>query len=263
MAQRTGAERFLASVTKVASAGGILLALALAGCGGDSGATTSASATGLSAAETASTTSKAPPVKADSSSKNPSSGAAPQPTAHSGKHGPHVAVPKGEPEPAPTQRQRKETVANIALSSPALQATGSSVGVLPATYTCDGTDSWPPLRWQGVPSGTAELALFAMNVQPVREQIFFDWAVAGLDPLSGGIEAATLPKGAVLGQNSFGHTDYSICPPKGRGETYMFALYALPKALGPKKGFDPLALREAALQASESAGLMATSYARG
>ena len=68
------------------------------------------------------------------------------------------------------------------LESPAITAAPAHPGRLAATYTCDGKDSWPELRWSGVPAGTAELVLFAMNVQPVEEKLFVDWAVAGLDP---------------------------------------------------------------------------------
>jgi phosphatidylethanolamine-binding protein (PEBP) family uncharacterized protein len=136
------------------------------------------------------------------------------------------------------------------------------MGVLPAVYTCDGKDSWPALRWAGVPEGTAELALFAMNVQPVEEKLFFDWAVAGLNPSLTGIEAGTLPKGAITGQNSFGKAGYSICPP-GTGETYMFALYALPQRLSPGQGFDPRTLRKEVLALSGNVGLLPTAYLHG
>jgi phosphatidylethanolamine-binding protein (PEBP) family uncharacterized protein len=150
----------------------------------------------------------------------------------------------------------------MSLESPALKPVAGSVPALPATYTCDGKDSWPALRWAGVPPGTAELALFAMNVQPIEEKLFFDWAVAGLDPGLEGIEAARLPKGAVVGKNGFGKNGYSICPP-GVGETYMFALYALPQRLSPSKGFDPRELRKEVLGISGNVGLLPAAYLRG
>jgi phosphatidylethanolamine-binding protein (PEBP) family uncharacterized protein len=182
--------------------------------------------------------------------------------ATTGKQGSHVVVPKGPKEPEPTAEQRAQaTLASIRLSSPALQG-GQSASPLPATYTCDGKDTWPSLRWAGVPPGTAELALFAMNVEPVGEKLFFDWAVAGLDPGLGGLKTGVLPKGAVLGRNSFGKSGYSICPP-GSEETYIFALYALPKALSLDRGFDPRTLRDEALRVSGNVGLLAASYARG
>ena len=134
---------------------------------------------------------------------------------------------------------------------------------LPGTYTCDGEDTWPSLAWSGVPPGTAELALTLVNTQPVGEHLFFDWTVAGLDPTVTSISSGSLPHGAMMGRNSFGHEDYSVCPPEGSGETYFFTLYALPEKLGMKSGFDPLALREAALDASHNAGLLPVSYSRG
>ena len=120
--------------------------------------------------------------------------------------------------------------------------------------------AWPPLQWQGVPEGTKELVLFAMNVAPVQGKLFFDWALAGIDPALSGIEAGKLPKGAVQGQNSFGKAAYEICPPPGQAETYVFALYALPNALLPAKGFDPAALRHQVQAISSNAGLLAVSY---
>ncbi|HEX4464596.1 MAG TPA: YbhB/YbcL family Raf kinase inhibitor-like protein [Solirubrobacterales bacterium] len=154
------------------------------------------------------------------------------------------------------------TVADMSLESPAIVASGGSPGRLAATYTCDGKDSWPALHWGGVPAGTAELALFAMNVQPVEEKLFVDWAVAGIDPSLASIEADRLPKGAVVGTNSFGNRGYSICPP-GAGEIYMFALYALPQSLSPQRGFDPRELRKEILAVSGNVGLLPTVYERG
>jgi phosphatidylethanolamine-binding protein (PEBP) family uncharacterized protein len=148
----------------------------------------------------------------------------------------------------------------MSLQSPAIVASGGQPGSLPPTYTCDGKDSWPQLKWSGVPPGTAELALFVMNLQPVEEQLFVDWAVGGLDPDLQGIEAGELPKGAVVGTNGFGKRGYSICP-SGAGEVYMFAVYALPSSLSPEKGFDARKLREEVLDVAGNVGLLAALYA--
>lgn len=181
-----------------------------------------------------------------------------------GKQGPHITPPKGPREPEPTQSQRAQaTVADILLSSPAV-STIDGEPRLSFIYTCEGDDRWPELHWKGVPPESKELVLFAMNIQPVNEKLFFGWAVAGIDPSLEKIEVTGLPKGAVVGQNSYGKVGYSICPPKGKeGETFVFALYALPKALSPSKGFDPRALREEVLAQSGNVGLMAASYERG
>jgi phosphatidylethanolamine-binding protein (PEBP) family uncharacterized protein len=150
----------------------------------------------------------------------------------------------------------------MSLESPSSQASSGGPQTLSAEYTCDGKGTSPALRWQGVPQGTAELALLVMNIQPVEGKLFFDWAVAGLSPDLEEIEAGKLPKGAVVGRNSFGKPSYEICP-EGSGETYMFTLFALPKSLAPAQGFDPLALRKEVAGLAGNAGLLALSYARG
>ena len=177
------------------------------------------------------------------------------------KQGPKIKAPRGKPEPAPTPSQRAHAVlANIALQSPALKPGPESVSLLPATYTCDGVDTPPPLRWAGVPAATRELVLFAINLEPIDEALFFDWAVAGIDPGAEAIEAGRLPKGAILGQNSFGRRGYSICPSAGKPETVIFVLYALPEGLDPPAGFDPMSLRREVLARSHNSGLLAVSY---
>ena len=98
-----------------------------------------------------------------------------------------------------------------------------------------------------------------MNAAPVEGRLFFDWAVAGLPPDLEGLEEGKLPKGAVVGQNGFGKTGYEICPAQGQAETYVFALYAIPRRLSPSRGFNPHGLREEALAAVGHAGLLAVS----
>lgn len=249
-------------------------ALALAGCGGGSSdsstsgtsdasgsSNSSASSTAASGGASGEADSGAPaPSAKDVSRGNGSTTPSEQPSPS--KHGPSVPQPKGAPEPGITPEQRRQaTVASMTLESPSSQASGGP-RALPAEYTCDGKNTSPALRWHGVPPGTAELALFAMNIQPVEGKLFFDWAVAGLSPELEEIEAGKLPKGAVVGRNGFGKAGYEICP-EGGGETYMFALFALPKRLSPGQGFEPLALRKAVTDVSGNVGLLALSYARG
>ena len=286
MAQRTGAERFLAPPAKPASARVALAlavaVLALAGCGGggDSASTQSSGAQGQAASgagtDSASSSSSAASDPSNGQGGASSAGAtaasgpsaSADPTgkgaaAHEGqKHGPHVPIPKGPQEQAPSPKQvENATVADMSLQSPALVASDGHLGRLAATYTCDGKGSWPALHWGGVPAGTQELALFVMNVQPVEEKIFFDWALAGIDPGLSEISAGELPKGAIIGTNGFGKRGYEICP-SGPGETYMLALYALPRSLSPKPGFEPLAFRQEVLDASGDVGLLPGVYER-
>lgn len=254
-------------------------ALVLAGCGGgssdDSNSTSSSSSTstapnaqgdakvaGSSGATDTAGDSGAPSAK-DATGDGPATGGGGQQSSSDAKQGSSVPLPTGEREPGITPEQRREaTVASMTLQSPSSQPPSGGPTALSAEYTCDGKNTSPALRWQGVPQGTAELALFTMNIQPVKGELFFDWAVAGLSPDLEEIEAGKLPKGAIVGRNSFGKTGYGICP-EGSSETYMFALFALPERLSPKQGFEPLAFRKDALEIAGNAGILALGYSRG
>lgn len=248
-------------------------ALVVSGCGADSATETASTSSASSTAESpggteqaekpasskpkssADPTRKKGPTKAETLAEGSAPGAA--------KPGTAIAPPKGPREPEASPQERAEaTVVSMSLTSPALRPGAESVSPLPATFTCQGKDTWPTLKWSGVPAQTAELVLFVINIEPVNEALFFDWAVAGLDPSLDEITSGELPRGAVLGKNSFGRNGYSICPAKSP-ETVIFALYALPRSLSAAKGFDPAALRKEVLEISANAGLLATSYSKG
>jgi phosphatidylethanolamine-binding protein (PEBP) family uncharacterized protein len=133
---------------------------------------------------------------------------------------------------------------------------------LPTRYTCDGGDLSVPLRWEGVPHGTAELALFILNVQPVDGKTFVDWAVAGLSPALNGITAGQLPQGAVVGRNGFGKVGYSICPEHGQEAIYIAALFALPHQLPLEPGFDAATLHQQVERLAYVQGLSSARYKR-
>jgi phosphatidylethanolamine-binding protein (PEBP) family uncharacterized protein len=277
MAQRTGVDGFLAPKARLASAR-VILALAVVatlpflGCGGgDSGqektaaastapekapsGSSSSTGTSSSGSQGAGSSQDQGGGKGQAASQQPQAGGGPQQQAK-------VQLPKGEREPQATPAEEAQaTVADIALTSPALHQVGA-VPLLPSHYGCDGANTWPALQWQGVPSGTKELVLFAMNVQPVDGKLFFDWAVAKLDPSLNGIESGRLPKGATVGRNSFGDVGYGICPPQGSSETYVFALHAVPHALSPLQGFDPDAARRDILAQAANGGLLTALYER-
>jgi phosphatidylethanolamine-binding protein (PEBP) family uncharacterized protein len=251
--------------------------LLLSGCGGGSseGQGTAGSTATAAGEGSAATTSPGAPGKqseASSSDKSPGGEQAAQATTPKSasapgaqgveKHGPRIAQPKGPREQAATPAEVSElTVADMHLTSPSLPAGSGGPAPLTATYTCDGEGKWPALSWGGVPAGTAELILYAMNIQPVEGKLFVDWAVAGLEPGLTGIEAGKLPKGAVMGTNSFGKRGYEICPEGS--EIYIFAVYALPRALSPAPGFDARELRRQVLDVSGNVGLLSLAYSRG
>lgn len=111
-----------------------------------------------------------------------------------------------------------------------------SANKLPAQYTCDGRDIWPPLEWGKVPSGTGSLALFVVGYIPEPSthtyKVSVEWAVAGLLPTLHKIDPGRLPSYAYVGTNSTGKRSYSLCPPKATTVQYQFELYGVPSAYG-------------------------------
>jgi phosphatidylethanolamine-binding protein (PEBP) family uncharacterized protein len=212
----------------MAGLGVALIAVLAVGCGGGSSA--SSSGTSASSQAAARTTSTAP---TQPSATPPARVPHLEPTAH-------IA-----PEPAPTN-------AEVKISSPVV-----GHGVFPARYTCDGANISPPLHWQGIPAGTAELMLDVLNFEPVDGKLYFGWAVAGINPKSSGVAAGALPPGAVVGVNSAGQAKYSLCPAKtGVREDYIAVLFALPRRLRVKPGFNAAALRLQAERTAQFEGFM-------
>jgi phosphatidylethanolamine-binding protein (PEBP) family uncharacterized protein len=134
-------------------------------------------------------------------------------------------------------------------------------GYIPKRYTCDGADLSLPVRWSDIPPDTAQLAIFAINLQPVHGRFFFDWALAGISATSQGISAGTLPPGAIVGRNSSGNIGYSICPAKGTPEErYVVRVVALPHPLAATPGFDAEAFYRKAERSATAVGLGGGAY---
>ncbi len=255
-----------------ATGGGALASLLVAGallatgCGettsgnpsAQAGATSSsASTTPTSATATTSTSGRPAPAK---TSRRHSA-----PTGSSSRKGrAPLVLPSANSQPAPklsSSERAHVSVADITLSSPAIKQIrlASSPNLAPR-YTCRGTDESPPLHWTNPPAGTKELALFAISIHPVGGKLFFDWAIAGLSPDLHGLAGGAKPAGAVIGRNGYGNAAYSICPADGTRESYVFALYALPRSLAPKANFDPATLRQQAIGLARHTGLLVGTY---
>jgi phosphatidylethanolamine-binding protein (PEBP) family uncharacterized protein len=94
---------------------------------------------------------------------------------------------------------------------------------LPDTFTCGGPS--PALRWQGIPEGTAELALV---VESPGDRGDVHWIVTGIPPTDGSVDQGAVPVGAVQHTNSLGGiTWYGPCPPPGEAYPLNFSLLAL------------------------------------
>lgn len=118
---------------------------------------------------------------------------------------------------------------------------------IPLRYSGDGEDISPPLTWNGLPQGVAELALVCDDPNAPTPKPWVHWVIYGLDPgLTGLPEAIPTdkellkPVKARQGTNSWGRIGYGgPAPPHGHGvHHYHFTLYALGKRLDLKAGLD-------------------------
>ena len=99
-------------------------------------------------------------------------------------------------------------------------------GMVPAKYTCDGTDVSPPLAIEGVPENAKSLALI-VDDPDAPAGTWVHWVVWNIDPKTKEIAEGSVPKGAQQGMNDFRKRDYGgPCPPSGT-HRYFFKLYAL------------------------------------
>ena len=251
-----------------------LMPITTAGCGETASTPTAASRPAASTAPTgdSSTTAAAQPASntaATPPSQQTQAQGASSPTSTSGSVGAtharaHLVLPGPDSKPAPklSSAQRANLpVSDITLSSPAItQAHLASTPTLNQRYTCQGSNQSPPLHWSAIPAATKELVLLVASTKPVNGKLFYDWAVASLNPTLKGLNSGALPPGAVTGRNSAGKTAYSICPTGANHESYVFLLYALPQSLHPQPGFDPASLRQQATQIAHHTGLLIGTY---
>jgi Raf kinase inhibitor-like YbhB/YbcL family protein len=113
-------------------------------------------------------------------------------------------------------------------------------GTIPVLYTCDGKDIQPAFRWTDVPVKTETFAII-MSDPDAPSGTFYHWILFNMPKNTKELPEGmtTLPKGAVLGKNSFDKTGYNgPCPPKGTAHTYIVTLYALDTKLNLAKNAD-------------------------
>lgn len=132
--------------------------------------------------------------------------------------------------------------ANLAAPSSGLSLTSpafSAGGPIPRKYTCEGSDTSPPLEWTGVPPGTKSLALVVDDPDVPDPQaptrVFVHWVVYDIPPDSRGLKEGAsesgLPEGTVSGKNDWGKAAFGgSCPPIGR-HRYFHKLYALDRTI--------------------------------
>ncbi len=100
-------------------------------------------------------------------------------------------------------------------------------GMIPAEFTCDGSNTSPELRIEGVPAGAKSLALIMHDPDAPRAGGFTHWVVWNINPATMAIAENGVPPESVEGKNDAGRTGYiGPCPPSGMHH-YGFHLYAL------------------------------------
>lgn len=158
----------------------------------------------------------------------------------------------------PTAAARSSVPATIALSSPAF----ANGGPIPRRFTCDAQDVTPPLRWSGVPAGTAELALTLEdeNARGESGAPFVHWSVFGIPPA-----ATSVPPKAKTGTTDFHETHYGgPCPPDNDpAHRYVFTVYALRAPLDLPDGAPPDDVRAAIARTASAQGRLTVIYVRG
>jgi len=146
--------------------------------------------------------------------------------------------------------------ANMKITSSAFQEGGN----IPSKFTCDGSDTSPPLQITGVPSEAKSLVLIADDPD-APSGLFTHWLIWNIPPQTNSISEGSAPKG-VPGTNDFGKSGYKgPCPPPGT-HRYSFKIYALDRELDLRGGAKRSQLDAAMKGHVVAQGVLVGRYAR-
>ncbi len=236
----------------------------IAGCGEGSGGGSASVASATTAATTATgpTTPTTPttPATTSTAAKPPASKPSKSSTTTTkSTTTPSTPPPAAKSSTGQTKPATKEkTFGKIKVTSTAFKAGGP----IAVKYTCDGAGISPPLQWQGVPSGTAEVLVLAIDLSG-RSRDVVQWAIAGIPPTTTSIPEGSLPAGAIAGVNSAGKIGWGgICGAKGQLQHVGFLFYALRQKLKLKSGFNPIEVRGGLKGVTLATGLTLATYQR-
>ena len=147
--------------------------------------------------------------------------------------------------------------AKMKITSSAFQEDGN----IPSKFTCDGSDTSPPLQITGVPSEAKSLVLIADDPD-APSGLFTHWLIWNILPQTNSISEGSAPKG-VHGTNDFGKPGYKgPCPPPGT-HRYSFKIYALDRELDLRDGAKRSQLDAAMKGHVVAQGVFVGRYARG
>ena len=128
-------------------------------------------------------------------------------------------------------------IASFAAGGARMKITSSAFqegGNIPSRFTCDGSDTSPPLQITGVPSEAKSLVLI-VDDPDAPGGLFTHWLVWNIAPQTNSIAEGSAPKG-VQGTNDFGKSGYrGPCPPPGT-HRYSFKIFALDRQLALRSG---------------------------
>jgi Raf kinase inhibitor-like YbhB/YbcL family protein len=140
-------------------------------------------------------------------------------------------------------------------------------GALPARFTADGEGVSPPLAWDGLPAGTAAVALIVEDAGSPTPRPLVHLLAWNLTPGGGLGEGAATGEGnpaLTLGKNSFMKAGWlPPDPPTGHGDhAYLVQVYALSRRLDLEAGSGREALVEAMRGNVLAKGGLIGTYAR-
>jgi phosphatidylethanolamine-binding protein (PEBP) family uncharacterized protein len=119
-----------------------------------------------------------------------------------------------------------------------------------------------PIRWRNVPAGTAELAVFVLDLKARHRKLFFDWAISGISPKTQGTSANAVDQHFVVTRNSLGEADYSLCPARGTREVYVVRVLALSAPISTQQDTKASGLYAKAERLAKAVGVTGGWYAR-
>jgi Raf kinase inhibitor-like YbhB/YbcL family protein len=135
-------------------------------------------------------------------------------------------------------------------------------GTIPATYTCEGANTSPPLAWTAVPKQARSLALIVADPD-APGGTFVHWTLFDLEPRLSKLAQGAVPSGAREGKNGFGKNGYKgPCPPAGKPHTYEFTLYALRAKPSLEQGASPQQVRDEVAKLALGRGTLRGSFGR-
>jgi Raf kinase inhibitor-like YbhB/YbcL family protein len=110
----------------------------------------------------------------------------------------------------------------------------SEGGNIPSKFTCDGADTSPPLKIDGI-SATAKSLVVIVDDPDAPTGLFTHWLVWNIDPKTNLIAEGSAA-GGTEGKNDFGKSGYGgPCPPSG-SHRYYLKVFALDRQLALRGG---------------------------